>query len=216
MITAKVYNEIGVENGTVELSPKIFGAAKPRHGVLHSIVTALLGNQRSPIASTKTKGLVRGGGKKPWQQKGTGRARAGSIRSPLWRGGGVIFGPTSQRNFTTKISKQTKRLGLFAVLSDRASEGRIMILENWESAGGKTKAAAAKLQTLMKIFPTPGKTFLLIVPPGRPEIIRSLRNLPYARVGLSDSLNILDILWAENIIFLKETLPVIEKTYAKV
>lgn len=214
-ITAKIYNEAGAESGAVELNGKIFGAAKPRTGLLHSVVTALLANQRAPLAATKTKGMVRGGGKKPWQQKGTGRARAGSIRSPLWRGGGVIFGPSAERNFKQKINSRAKRLGLLAVLSDRAAENRVLVLDSWTSGAGKTKAAAEKLAVLRKNFPSQGRNVLLVIPSKRPEIIRAIRNLPYVRAAVCDSLNLLDALWADQIIFLRETLPTIEKIYVK-
>ena len=103
----------------------------------------LNGNARRPIANTKTKGEVRGGGKKPWRQKGTGRARQGSIRSPQWVGGGITFGPTRERNFSVKVNRKAKRKALFMALSDKVADEKLVILENFTPSAPKTKAAAA-------------------------------------------------------------------------
>ena len=213
MPSVKVYNQTGQEAGAVELSDKIFAAAPKKPAFMHEIVTALLSSKRQPLAATKTKGEVAGGGKKPWQQKGTGRARAGSIRSPLWRGGGITFGPRPERNFEKKLSRATKRQGLFAAFSDRAREGRIMAVEDLQIVGNKTKAAKAALEALAAKFEKPGKNLLVVVPPKRSELIRAMRNLPRVRIGVGDSVDILDILWAENIIILKAALDIIQKTY---
>src|SRR3989344_9280236 len=107
---AKIYKQSGDQAGTMDLNPQIFSAQKIKPSVVHQVVTSLLSSARNTVAHTKTKGEVRGGGKKPHAQKGTGRARAGSIRSPLWRGGGITFGPRSNRNWARKINKQVKTL----------------------------------------------------------------------------------------------------------
>ena len=106
MLNAKVYNQTGKENGEVELTEAVFGV-KPKVSVVHQVFVALRANAREPWADTKNKGEVRGGGRKPWKQKGTGRARHGSIRSPIWKGGGITFGPLSTRNYKQKINKRT-------------------------------------------------------------------------------------------------------------
>lgn len=213
MTKVKVYNQSGTESGTVELAPSIFGMEKPRTALVQAVAVSLLAGKRNTVAATKTRGMVRGGGKKPWQQKGTGRARAGSIRSPLWRGGGIIFGPQPNRNYEKKVSKKEKRLGLFSVLSERARGGRVLVVDNLDIAGGKTKAASETLKTLRGKFAADGKNILVIVPPKRPELIRAMRNLPAVQVALADSINLLELLWANNIIILKDSLVFIEKTY---
>lgn len=207
-----VYNQSGESVSTVELSARIFENRKLQPAALHLVVTALLGNLRRSTAKTKTRGQVSGGGKKPWKQKGTGRARAGSSRSPLWRGGGVTFGPDARQNYGKKVNRKTKRLGIFAVLSDRAQEGRVLIMEGLDLNEGKTKELLAKLkkfETLAK-----GKKFLIVLPQRQEKLERAARNLANVKLALASNLNILDLLWAENILILKDALPNLEKTYA--
>ncbi len=143
----KVYNTKGETVGEQELDPQIFGV-KINPVVVQQAVVAQQANARAPIAHTKGRGEVRGGGKKPWAQKGTGRARHGSIRSPLWRGGGITFGPTKFRNFSIKINKKAKRAALLMALSDRAQDQKIILLDKLELEKPKTKIAFAVLQNL--------------------------------------------------------------------
>src|SRR3989338_5478251 len=115
MTNLPLYNQAGESVGTQEANEKVFGLSKLNAPLVHQIVTAMLANKRNTVASTKTRGEVRGGGKKPWQQKGTGRARVGSIRSPLWRGGGIMFGPRPNRSFGRKMNKKAKRGGMLQI-----------------------------------------------------------------------------------------------------
>ena len=215
MTKVSVYNQLGEETGaTVELDPRIFEIAKIKPAVIHEVVVARLSNMRRGTASTKTKGEVRGGGKKPWKQKGTGRARAGSIRSPLWRGGGIIFGPLPGRNFYKKVNKKVNRLSIFSILTDKSREGQLLVLDNFELEAGKTKEFSQKLDVLAKKFKWVGKKTLVIVPARAEKLQRAAANLPNAKVRGASDLNILDLLEA-HVIILKDALPVIEKTYLK-
>lgn len=210
----KVYDQEGQPTPEeVEMNPKIFALEKINPELIHFVATALLGNVRNTVASTKTRGEVRGGGRKPWKQKGTGRARHGSIRSPLWKGGGVTFGPRPQRNFVKKVNKKTRRLGLFTILSDRVKDNRVVILQDLQIPGAKTKEFVAKLEKFEAIIP--GKKTLVLTPKKQDEISRSAKNLRNFRVATGNNLNLLDLLWADRIIILKESVPIIEKTYLR-
>ena len=138
MDSLKIYNQKGEEVGTQKISDAVFGV-KAKVGVIAEVVRALMANRRQVLADTKKKGEVRGGGRKPWAQKGTGRARAGSIRSPLWRGGGITFGPTSERNFKLKINKKVKRLATRMVLSEKVKDNGLILVEQLAVEGSKTK-----------------------------------------------------------------------------
>ncbi len=203
-----IYNQKGEATGEkVELNPKIFGIAKIKPEVVHFVATALQANMRQPIASTKTRGEVRGGGKKPWRQKGTGRARAGSIRSPLWRGGGITFGPLKNRNFSKKINRKTRTLGILSVLTDKAKEDRILLIDNLEVPSGKTKEFKTKLDNLATL--QKGRKFLLIIRAKDEQIERAARNLSNVKVCVASNLNILELLWADGLIILKDALELI-------
>lgn len=131
----------------LDLNPEIFDVPI-NIGLVHQAATAQLANRRRPLAHTKDKSQVAGGGRKPWRQKGTGRARHGSIRSPLWKGGGVTFGPTKDRNFSQKINKKMKRKALFMALTDRAKDNHLLILDKFEIKHNKTKEFTALLDNL--------------------------------------------------------------------
>jgi large subunit ribosomal protein L4 len=209
MIKVKVYNTEGKEVGEEKLKPEIF-EVKIKPSLVQQAVVTQLANRRLVLAHTKTKGEVRGGGRKPWKQKGTGRARVGSIRSPLWRGGGVIFGPRKNRNFKLKMNKKAKRKALFMTLSDKVNEKKLVLLDKLELAKIKTKEF---LKTLSKL---PVKNTILVVLPKQDEkIIKSSHNLPYVSCLLADSLNVYDILRHEYLLMPKDALKVIEKTYLK-
>lgn len=163
--------------------------------LLHFVVTAQLAGARVGSATTKGKGEVRGGGKKPWKQKGTGRARHGSIRSPLWRGGGITFGPRGDQNWTMKVNKKVKRKALAMALSQRASESSIVLLDALPAATAKTKEALALLKHLPltsegKRMPRVG----VVISPKQIAVRRSMRNIPRVEVLSPLSLNVRDIL----------------------
>lgn len=146
-----IYNQAGEEVGSQELSEEIFGV-KPRESVVHQVVVAMLANRRQVLAHTKDRGEVRGGGRKPWRQKGTGRARHGSIRSPLWVGGGITFGPTKERNFKQKINDKMRRKAIFMCLSDRVQDGKLVLLDKMSVMEGKTKEMVGLVNKLRAVF----------------------------------------------------------------
>jgi len=212
---AKIYNKTGENTGTVELNGKIFERKNIKPEVVHQVVTSLLLSQRSPVASTKTRGEVRGGGKKPWQQKGTGRARAGSNRSPLWRGGGITFGPRSNRNWDRKINKKEKVIGLFSILSDKAQEGRLAVLDNLDLSAPKTKELAGLIAGLQVRIPALGRKLTIIISEKQKSLVRAGRNLPNVTIASANSLNMLDLLASSGVIIMQDALPIIERNYLK-
>lgn len=209
MPSAKQYNQEGKQTGSVELNAKFFGV-KVNPAFVHEILVAQQANARHPIASTKTRGEVRGGGKKPWKQKGTGRARQGSIRSPQWVGGGIAFGPRSDRNFSVKVNRKAKQKALFMALSDKLSHDHLVILESFQSKEPKTKTAA----TLFKNLNVTRKA-LAVIPKSDPNLLRMVRNLPNIKLVTVNSLNLEDILANNIIVFWKDTVPAFETLYTK-
>lgn len=209
-----LYNQKAEVIGDVELNPKIF-EVKPQPHLLAEAVRVQLSNARTGAAHTKTRGEVSGGGKKPWRQKGTGRARAGSIRSPLWRHGGVTFGPRKERNWQLKLNKKAKRAALFMSLSDKARESRFIVVDKIELPAIKTKEMLKVLNTLKSKIEKLGRKQLVILPGKDDKLIRSSRNLPFVEPILANSLNVVDVLKADSVIALKDSLKVVEKTYLK-
>lgn len=210
----KVYNQAGQETGEImELNPRIFTVEKIKPEVVHFVATALKANAHRARAATKTRGQVRGGGRKPWKQKGTGRARVGSIRSPLWRGGGITFGPTPLVNFHQKVNRRVRRLGIFSAFSDRMAAQRLIILDKLELPEGKTKELIAKLKNLETL--TNGKKYLIVIPERDQKLNRAARNLADVTVRQANNINVLDLLNAESLIILKNALPILEQTYLK-
>jgi large subunit ribosomal protein L4 len=209
-----VYNQKGEQVGDVELNPKVF-EVKPNSHLLAEAVRVQLSNSRGGTANTKTRGEVRGGGKKPWKQKGTGRARAGSTRSPIWRHGGITFGPRANRNWELKINKKAKTAALFMSLSDKVKEHQFIVVDQINLDQPKTKEFVkflGDLKTGVKDF---GKKQLLVMPKKDDKLFRGSRNLKTVTSVLANSLNILDVITANTMVVLKDSLPVIEKTYLK-
>lgn len=205
-----VYNLQGKEIEQVELNDSIFNVAvKPE--VVHEIFVAQRNNARESWADTKKRGEVRGGGKKPWQQKGTGRARHGSTRSPIWKGGGVTFGPLSERNYKTKINKKTRRLATLMCLSDKAQNGLIWVVENFSLTEPKTKLFAA----VLKALPVKSKSFLVVTPAKDAAIMRATNNLKKIQTTRAEDLNVVDILSKQAIITSVEGLKKIEELLSK-
>lgn len=205
----KLYNQTGQAIGEVELDPKVFGV-KPNPGVIEQAITTHLANRRVVAAHTKTKGEVHGGGRKPWKQKGTGRARHGSIRSPQWKGGGVVFGPRKNRNFVIKMNVSAKRKALLMSLSDKALNERVTLIDKIDMPSTKTKEFAK----VMKAVPTKAKT-MVIVPTTDMPLVKSGRNIPGVSFIRADSLNTYDVVKAGQLLILKPSLDVIRSTYAK-
>lgn len=144
---AKIYNQTGKEAGTIKLPETVFGLPW-NADLVHQVVVSMRSNDREPIAHTKTRGEVRGGGKKPWKQKGTGRARHGSTRSPLWVGGGVAHGPRNDKNFSRKINKKMKAKALFTILSQKMRDGEVLFVDTLSFTAPKAKDAKAVLTSL--------------------------------------------------------------------
>ena len=150
-LTVQVYSQIGEKVGEMELNSKVFGM-QPKESVVHQVAVAQLANSRAAIAHTKDRSEVRGGGVKPWRQKGTGRARHGSTRSPIWVGGGVTFGPTKDRNFSQKVNKKMKTKALFMCLSDKVNQDWLILLDKLNVADGKTREIADILKSLKGVL----------------------------------------------------------------
>jgi large subunit ribosomal protein L4 len=200
MTTLDLRTQDGGVAGSVELNDSIFGL-EPNIHVLHQVVTAQLAARRSGSASTKTRAEVRGGGAKPYAQKGTGRARAGSTRSPQFRGGGVVHGPRP-RSYAQKVNKKMIQLALNSALSDRAQSERLVVVDAWKFATPKTKDALQVIEALELV----GK--LLIVVDEQDQIAaRSFRNLPNVQLVQRNELNAYDILCCDWLVFTQATLP---------
>jgi large subunit ribosomal protein L4 len=200
MASISLKDGTGADAGTVELDEAVFGI-QPNVPVMHQVVTAQLAGRRSGTQSTKTRAEVRGGGAKPWKQKGTGRARAGSSRSPIWSGGGVALGP-KPRSYKQRTPKKMIRLALHSALSDRASDGKVVVVSDWGFDAPSTKAATALLRSLG----VSGR--ILVVLAGDEEVAaKSLRNIPEVHVLLVNELNAYDVLCSDYVVFTPATLP---------
>ena len=201
MASINVKKQTGADAGTVELDDKVFGI-QPNVPVMHQVVTAQLAGARSGTQSTKTRAEVRGGGAKPWKQKGTGRARAGSSRSPAWTGGGVALGP-KPRKYDQKTPKKMIRLALLSALSDRASEGNVVVIDAWDLPKPSTRAAKAALAALGLT----GKKVLVVCGDDELNVALSFRNLEETHPILYSELNAYDVLVSDVVLFTKATLP---------
>ncbi len=209
-----VYNQQGTVTGEIELNSKLF-EVKPEQHLLAESVRIQQSNSRVGLAHTKTRGEVRGGGKKPWKQKGTGNARAGSIRSPLWRHGGVTFGPRANRNWELKLNKKAKVKALCMALTDKVQNKKLFVVDAIALPDNKTKQMASVIADFAKNVEGFGKKHLLIVPSSKLPLMRASRNLTVCTAITASTLNILELLKAEDVIVLKDSLPILEKTFIK-
>lgn len=206
-LTAPLYDASGTAKGTVDLDTTIFGI-EPNVAVMHQVVTAQLGAARSGTSKAKTRAEVRGGGRKPWRQKGLGRARHGSIRSPQWRGGGVAFGPTP-RSYAKRTPKKMKRLALCSSLSARAAGDQVRVVDAFDWTEPKTKVAGNLLQAI-----DAGSKTLVVLGGGEEAAVKSFRNLPKVNVIEVGQLNTYDVLWADTLVFAKSALHALGAGYA--
>lgn len=213
----KIYNQKGEESGKIKIPKNIFGLTW-NDDLIHQVVVSMQSNKRAPIAHAKGRGEVSGGGKKPWRQKGTGRARHGSSRSPIWKGGGVTHGPLSEKNYTKKINKKMKQKALFVALSRKLNDNEILFLDKVNLDKTKTKEAVSILKSLSKIkgfekLTAKKKNAALVAMPAK-DINTSLsfRNIAGIGVGEVKNLNILDILSSKYLIMLdtKDSIGVLE------
>jgi large subunit ribosomal protein L4 len=204
-----LYNQAGTVIGDVELDAKVFGVT-PNRGVIEQAIVTHLANRRVVAAHTKTKGEVRGGGRKPWKQKGTGRARHGSIRSPQWKGGGVIFGPRKNRNFELKMNVSAKRKALLMALTDKLQHESVTVVDKIELSKAKTKDFAQ----VMKALQAKRKT-VVVLPATDMTLVKSGRNIPGISFLRADSLNTYSIVNAQHLVVLQPSLDVIKSTFVK-
>jgi large subunit ribosomal protein L4 len=200
MATVDLRTPAGGTAGTIELDDAVFGV-EPNVAVMHQVVTAQLAAARAGTHSTLTRAEVAGGGAKPWRQKGTGRARQGSIRAPHWRGGGVAFGP-KPRSYKQRTPKKMVRLALLSALSDRASEGKVVVVDGWGFEAPRTKDALAALSALG----LEGR-IAVVVEADDDATIRSFRNLQNVHVLRVGELNAYDVLCSDWMVFTRSTLP---------
>lgn len=216
MITQPIYNAQGETNGEIQLSEGVFG--QPANASLvQQAVVAQRANTRQVLAHTKDRSEVRGGGKKPWRQKGTGRARVGSNRSPIWVGGGITFGPTKNRNFSKNLNVKMKRQALRVVLSDKLSSKRLAVMDEIAMTDYKTKTFKAMIDAVSgKVFTNNPKVSVLILdkaPAGTTK--NSARNLVGVKLLGLDNINILDVMKYRNLILTKAAVAQLEEQYKK-
>lgn len=204
MASIDLHRTDGSTSGTVELDDRVF-AVSINVPAMHQVVTAQLAAARSATASTKSRSQVRGGGRKPWRQKGTGRARHGSIRAPQWTGGGVAHGPRGDENHRKRVNKKLKRLALASALSDRAASGDIRVVEGLALEAPRTREAVAFLEALELV----GRAVLLVLSAADEPIARSFRNLRDVHVLTVDQLNTYDVLCSDVVVFQRAALDLI-------
>ena len=206
MAKVTMLNMTGAEAGTIELNDEIFGI-EPNQNAVHEVVKNYLANQRQGTQSTKTRAEVRGGGRKPYRQKGTGRARQGSIRSPQWVGGGVVFAP-KPRDYSFKLNKKVKRLALQSALSTKVAEGKIIVLDELTLSEVKTKE-------MVKVLGNIKCDNALIVMDGSNEnVMLSARNIPTVKTASVNTINVYDLLKYNNLVVTKEAVEKIQEVYA--
>lgn len=204
-ITVKVLNMSGSEVGSVELNENIFGVEVNEH-VMHQAVVQYLANQRQGTKSAKTRAEVRGGGRKPWRQKGTGRARQGSIRSPQWTGGGVVFAP-KPRDFSFKLNKKVKRLALKSALTTKVNNDKFIVVDELKLNEIKTKEIKKVLDNLNV------NKGLVVLEENNKNVLLSTRNIPNVKTAGVNTINVYDILKYESFVVTKEALAKIEEVY---
>ena len=207
MANVKVYNMAGAEVGEITLSDVIFGA-EVNGAVLHAAVRAYLMNQRQGTQSTLTRSEVSGGGKKPWRQKGTGRARQGSTRSPQWTHGGIALGP-KPRDYRIALNKKTKRAALYSALSAKVVEGKLIVVDDIKCDGYKTKTMVAMLNAFGA-----EKKALIVLDSADKFVVKSCANIPGVKTSLYNTINVYDILNADQFIVTKAAVEMLQEVYA--
>jgi len=206
MATVPVKNIKGETVGSIELNDAIFGIEVNDHAV-HMAVVQFLANRRQGTKSTKTRAEVRGGGRKPWRQKGTGRARQGSIRSPQWRGGGVVFAP-KPRDFSIKLNKKHKRLALKSALTDKVKRDKLVVLDAFDLPEIKTKTMASVCETLN------AQDALIVTAGSNKNVMLSARNIPGIKTAGVNTINVYDILRYDHFVVTKEAVEQMQEVYA--
>ena len=205
-----VYNQEGKEEGNVNLPKEIF-EVEFNADLVHQVAVSLMANKRQISAHAKIRSEVRGGGKKPWRQKGTGRARAGSNRSPIWKGGGITHGPRKDRIFAVEIPKKMRRKALLMVLSEKAKSNNLIVLDKFNLEKGKTKEMAMSLSKL----PCKNVTTLIAMPDFDKKVFLAARNIKKIDIDDARNLNVLDLLNHKYLLLTKDSIKTIEKTFIK-
>lgn len=204
MPTVAVYNMEGEQVDSIELSETVFGA-EVNEAAMHQVLVAQMANRRQGTASTRTRGEVRGGGRKPWRQKGTGRARAGSIRSPLWRGGGTVFGP-KPRDYRQGIPRNLRRMAMRSALTAKLRDGELVVLEKLSLAEAKTRNIAAVLKAV-------GANNSALIVTAEPDklVALSSKNLPGVTTIPARELNLYDVLHHRHLVLTREAVGQVEE-----
>ncbi len=204
-MSVPTFTKAGAKASTpAKLDKTIFDLKVESHDLLKQAYLAYLANGRENVAVVKTRGLVRGGGKKPWKQKGTGRARFGSSRNPIWRGGGIVFGPTGNENYSQKLNTQSKRVAIRQALS--LQKDLVKVIDGFDSKDAKVKSFVAILNKL-----DANRGVLVVVEEKTPELVRASRNVPYVKLVQAKYLNTYDILNAHNIVLTKKALDIVHE-----
>ena len=206
MASVSVYNMEGKEVGTMELNDAVFGVEINEH-LVHLAVVRQLANKRQGTQKAKTRSEVRGGGRKPWRQKGTGHARQGSIRAPQWTGGGVVFAPTP-RDYSVKMNKKEKQLAMKSVLTSKVNESKFIVLDELKLAEIKTKQIKAVLDNL-KV-----EKALIVTKEKDDVVVKSANNLPKVATTALNNINVYDILKYDTVVVTSEAVAAIEEVYA--
>lgn len=208
-----LYNQNAEKVGKVSLPDSVFGVPMNKD-LFYQVITTQMANRRQVVAHTKDRGEVRGGGKKPWKQKGTGRARHGSIRSPIWKGGGTTFGPRKERIFKKKVNKKMARKALFLALSSKAKEKELTVIDSIKLENWKTKEMALVIGKVSQLFPKKYGSILLIIPGKLTETIeRVSKNLPKVDIMEAKNLNALDIIARKNVLIMQDSLEAIKNNF---
>lgn len=202
-----LYNVSGQQIGDIDLDQNVFGIEINKH-VLYEVIKNQLANKRQGTQSAKTRSEVRGGGRKPWRQKGTGRARHGSIRSPIWTGGGVTFAP-KPRDYSYKLPKKVKRLGMKSALSSKVVDNNIIVLDELKLSQPKTKNMVSILNNINS-----KKKALIVMSEKDENVIKSASNIPGVATALVNTLNVYDILNYDSFIITKDAVKKVEEVYA--
>lgn len=210
MAIISLYNTNGEKVGSLELEPSLFGV-EVSNELVHEAVVAQTANSREAIAHTKDRSEVAGSSKKPWNQKGTGRARQGSTKSPIWIGGGITFGPRSNRNFSVKINKKARRKALAMVLSDKVACDRFIALEDFVLPSGKTK----ELLDVLKKLPSAGKKTLIILPTTQKDVAKAAQNMKGIETMPTNTLNVVDLLKTDFVVASKEAIHSMTEMYKR-
>ena len=207
MANVSVYNMEGKEVGTIELNDAVFGVKVNEH-LVHMAVVQQLANNRQGTQKAKTRSEVSGGGRKPWRQKGTGHARQGSTRSPQWTGGGVVFAPVP-RDYSFKMNKKEKRAALKSALSDKVANGKLVVVDALTFDAPKTKEFA-KVMTNLNV----NDKALVVLNDNDANVVLSAKNIPTVKTGLTNTINVYDVVNAKTLVLTQDAVKTIEEVYA--